>query len=142
MIQDQGGGSRPGTANPTRDTIGRQAQTIHFVHGPGWHLYSGGFHMLPEYWQILSMTFIQFITIWLSGDPDNGVPPLSEIGTYQWKGHALQHRQVCKDMKFLMKHVRRITIGMGKWKDLAHQWRAEETLVLYGFIVNFFMFRS
>ena len=41
-----------------------------------------------------------------------------------------------------MKHVRRITIDMDKWKDPAHQWLAEETLVLYGFITQFFMFRS
>jgi len=142
MIQDQRGGARPGTTNPTRGTIGGQAQTIHLANGPGWHIYSGDFHMLPKDWQIPSMTFVQFITIRLLGDPDNGVPPLSKIGTYHWKGHALQHRRVCNDMKFLTKHVRRIAIGMDKWKDPAHQWLAKETLVLYGFIANFFMFRS
>jgi len=83
--------------------------------------------MLLKDWQIPSMTLVQFITM---------------LGTYYWKGHALQHIRVCNDMQFLMKHVRRITIGMGKWKDSSHQWRAEETFFLYGFIVNFFMFRS
>jgi len=85
--------------------------------------------MLPKDWKIPSMTFVQFITMWLSGDPDNGVPPLLKIGTYHWNGHALQHRQVLNDMQFLMKHVRRIAIGIDKWKDPAHQWIAEETLV-------------
>ena len=88
------------------------------------------------------MTFVHFITMWLTRDPDNGVPPLSKIGTYHWKGHALQHRRVCGDMQYLMRHVKRKVVQLNKWRSAAHQWCAEETLILYNYIVSRFQFKS
>ena len=96
MIENQEG-TRQATPLPTRGTIGGQAQTIR-PNGSGWHTYGGAFHMLPKDWRIPSMTFVQFITMCLTGDPDNGVPPLSKVGIYHWKRHALQHRRVCGGM--------------------------------------------
>jgi len=97
MIEDQGR-QRRATPLRTRGTIGGQAQIIR-ANGVGWHMHGGGFHIpSPKDLKIPSITFVQFITIWLTGDPDNGLPPLSKIGPYHWKGYALEHRWVCGDM--------------------------------------------
>ena len=62
--------------NRSRGTVGERGQNIRQTHsnGPGWHVYGGAFHMLPEVWRIPSMTFLQFITMWLTGDQENSVP--------------------------------------------------------------------
>ena len=106
MIQYQGR-TRP-TIVPTRGNTGGRGIMIVRPQGPGWHVYEGGFHMLPKDWRVPSMTFVQFISIWTCGDPDNGVPPpLSKVTTYHWKDHATQHRRVAADMKYIMGHVKR-----------------------------------
>ena len=141
MIQDQGRPA-PQTNEVDRGTTGGRAPTIVRAEGPGWHIYRGSFHMLPKDWRIPSMTFIQFISMWLCGDPHNGVPQLSKVTTYHWKDHATQHRRVAADMKYLMRHVKRSAEPRNTWKPLLHQWTVEESLKVYESVKALFMYRS
>ena len=139
MIQDQG--RRP-TIVPTRGTTGGRRTTIARPQGPGWHVYGGGFHMLPKDWRIPSMTFVQFISMWLCGDIDNGVPPLSKVTTYHWKGHATQHRRVAADMKYIMGHVKRSAESRKTWNPPSHEWTVQETLRTYESVKALFMYKG
>ena len=47
MIQDQGL-DIVHAPQVGRGTTGGSAQTIFCAQGPGWHVYDGGFHMLPK----------------------------------------------------------------------------------------------
>ena len=139
MIRDQG---RSPTIEPTRGTTGGRGTTIVRPQGPGWHVYGGGFHMLPKDWRIPSMTFVQFILMWLCGDPDNGVPPLSKVTTYHWKDHATQHRRVAADMKYIMGHVKRSAESRNTWNTPSHNWTVGETLRAYESVKALFMYKG
>ena len=98
--------------------------------------------MLPKEWRIPSMTFVQFISMWLCGDPDNGVPPLSKVATSHLKGHAMQHRRVAADMKYLMSHVKRVAQPRNAWRLQPGEWIIQETLALYESVKALFMFKG
>ena len=105
-------------------------------------MYGGTFHMLPEGWRVPSMTFAQFISMYLSGDQDNGVPPLCNVIVHHWKGHATQYRRVQSDMQYLMGHVKRVALESLAWKEENHRWSTGETLLLYEVVVGKFKFDS
>ena len=118
----------------TRGNIGGRGINIRRAQsnsGPGWHVYGGAFHMLPQGWRIPLMTLLQFIMMWLTGDQENGVPPLRNVTVYHWRNHATQHRRVWSDMQFLMKHVERAAREKGVWKENSHEWTTQDTLKLY-----------
>ena len=98
--------------------------------------------MLPEGWRVPSMTFLQFITIWLTGDQENGVPPLRNVTVYHWRNHATQYCRIRSDMQYLMGHVERIARNKGVWKENPHQWTTNETLVVYKEIQAKFKYQS
>ena len=94
-------------------------------------MYGGAFHMLPEVWRIPSMTFLKFITLWLTGDQENGVLPLRSVTVYHWRNHATQYRRVRSDMQYLMSHVERAARDKRVWIENQHKWTTNETLVVY-----------
>ena len=88
------------------------------------------------------MTFVQLITMWLTGDQENGVPPLRKVTVYHWRNHATQHCRIRSDMQFLMKHVERVARSNGVQKENPHVWTTGETLELYESVVSKFKYQS
>ena len=80
--------------------------------------------------------------MWLCGDPDNGVPPLSKVTTSHLKGHAMQHRRVAADMKYLMSHVKHVAQPRNAWRSLPGEWIIQKTLALYESVKALFMFKG
>ena len=111
-------------------------------HQSGWHVYGGAFHMLPQGWRVPSMTFVQMISMWLSGDKENGVPPLHKVNCYHWKGHATQYRRVSSDMKYLMSHVKREATSKNVWWGDDHEWTTGQTLIMYENVFQRFCYPS
>ena len=126
VITNQGAGvaQQSNIGNRSRGIVGGRGQNIQQTqsNGPGWHVYGGAFHMLPELWRIPSMTFLQFITMWLTGDQENGVPPLCSVTVYHWRNHATQYRHVRSDMQYLMRHVERAARDKRVWIENRHEW--------------------
>jgi len=122
--------SRPQIISPNR------AQTQ-----SGWHVYGGAFHMLPEGWRVPSMTFVQFISMWLTGDKENGVPPLYKVTIHHLKEHATQPRRVRSDFQYIMSHVARIGTSRNVWYGYNnHEWTTGQTLILYEHIYHKFCY--
>ena len=85
------------------------------------------------------MTFVQFVYMWLCGDPDNGVPPFSKVTTSHLKGHATYHRRVAADMKYLMRHVKRVAQPRNTWRLQPGEWIIQEALALCESVKALFM---
>ena len=98
--------------------------------------------MLPQGWRVPSMTFVQMISMWLSGDKENGVPPLHKVNCYHWKGHATQYRRVSSDMKYLMSHVKREATSKNVWWGDDHDWTTGQTLIMYENVFHKFCYPS
>ena len=105
------------------------------------HCYGGKLHSFPKGWTQPCLSPTQFITMYLCGDKDKGVPAFRLLRLQNMKDHFTRAKRIHYEMKKVMFHVERAGRARSLWMD-NHlvDWTVEKTLLLYDGIKRPFKF--
>ena len=98
--------------------------------------YGGRYNLLPQYFVMPKLTLYSFISFYLLGNRDTGVPPLRLISQTDLKHSGARdgskvNLKIVTDMKRMMRFVEEAGRDAGTWEDDPAKWDTAKVTHLY-----------